>query len=124
MPLHKLYKKYRASELALLAWRSGEIASNMHHQRGVMSDNSTGDAPAYAEGNSSVGMDGIERALGSTIVDKLNKHDMDMRKLTGEEFCHYASVFKIPLGMSRLAKMMPPATVEEAKIREAYRRDA
>lgn len=87
LPLRKVYAEYTKSELTIMAWRSGEIASNMHsnYQEGTekhatLALAAAASAPASAFDRQ---MEAFEERLGK-VAPKLTE-DLDMRKLTGEE---------------------------------------
>ncbi len=101
LPLRKIYGEYTHSELAIAAWRSGETASNLYTPMPPPVDASAGvpggpmgllNDPLTAE---------LEERLGP-VAAKLDE-DLDMRKLTGDEFLRFAGALRIPLmpGMTR-----------------------
>lgn len=88
MPLREVHAKYTQSELGIQAWRSGEIASDMHSKYSQGStDRATG---ALTSGNPvpTAAETVLEERLGSDLVSKLDE-DLDFRKLTGDEVMRF-----------------------------------
>lgn len=91
MPLRQILKTYTKSELAIIAWRSGESAYNldqMHKERadGISNNNLKPDDIPTEDWISE-----IEDKMGADVVEKLGGIDgeVDLRKLTGDEVLRY-----------------------------------
>lgn len=101
MPLREMYGKYTKSELGIMAWRSGEISSNMHKDHAGSQTGAAGSSPAPAGYVSAKELE-VEERLGS-LASKLDE-DLDMRKLTGQEVRVFlgAQGLHVPVGFARL----------------------
>lgn len=105
MPMREIYAKYSKSELHMMAWRSGEVASNMQSNHPSLSQNAATPSldgatlPSNAVSDALVAE--VERRLGPVAL-KLDE-DCDLRKLTGEEVLRFMGAQGISLGGRVLA---------------------
>lgn len=127
LPLREVYGKYTKSELAMLAWRSSEMAANMHHDYQSPAVNGATPAlegaklPSYQPFDRE--MEVLEDALGP-VAAKLTE-DLDMRKLTGPEALHFMRTIGVPaIGMGHLAKPRNRVMVMGVDPVEAHKADA
>jgi hypothetical protein len=110
MPLREVYKTYTKSEMAIQAWRSGEVAFNMRTQRQEGANNRATNALDGANLPPTAAEEALERRLGPDLVAKLDE-EMDMRKLTGDEVQRYMGALGIPIG-GRMVGVPLPTTNE------------
>lgn len=101
MPSREIRRRFTKSDLALMAWRSAEVTSNMRDKtvKNIKLP-STMDGTGY--GTENVDKDemlrGIEERLGG-IVYKMCREDgeIDLRRLTGDEALTYMQALGIPV---------------------------
>lgn len=98
MPLREIHAKYTRSEMGIQAWRSGELASNMHVQyQSVPSERATGALESSYTPSASAYESVLEERIGQDILGKFDD-DMDMRKLTGDQVMRYMQAMGISVG--------------------------
>lgn len=104
MPLREIHARYTKSELAILAWRAGEvshtIASRTSQSRGgTFTPQQTSSQREFALPESD--MADLERRLGPVAYKLENeKGQVDLRQLTGEEAMIYMRSLGIQMGRS------------------------
>ena len=104
LPMRDIYKKYTKSELTMMAWRSQETAAALDKKVSTHTPNQSNASPqASAPVNLASallgedGFDGLERRLGTKIMNKLENADgeLDLRQLTGMEAMRFMNSFGI-----------------------------
>ena len=107
MPMREIYKRFTKSELAIMGWRSAELAYNMHvsHGRGA---NDGARRPLIDEdmdlrGRSEPDVEHQLRVMGEALAPIAKKMvnergEIDLRRLTGPEALRYFAVLGIPIG--------------------------
>ena len=103
IPMREIRRRFKRSEIAMLAWRSGEMAYNMsttrnksHLERpnGAQTEY-TGPPPVHSEQEIRM----LEERLGPVAVKMVNEEgDVDLRKLTGDEALQFMSSMGIHIG--------------------------
>lgn len=102
LPMGEIRKRFTRSEMALMAWRSAELAANM--------DRITKDARRPVERTKETefrdhmtddkDLAWIEDKLGPKIIERMvdpKTGEVDLRRLTGDEALRYMQTFGIPL---------------------------
>ena len=94
LPLREARKRYKRSELAIMSWRSSELAYNMGQR--VKSS-----SPSFAPMLEDAAVSALEHKLGS-IGDKITNVDgeVDLGQLTGEEAMRFFDAMGIQTGRS------------------------
>lgn len=120
MPLKQIHKTYRRSELALMAWRSGEVASNMHVDyklgAGDGAKRALDTIPLPTNAAIEHELSALEDRLGP-VAAKLDD-SLDMRKLTGDEVMRFMNAQGIVIGGRQLLGNADPMV---RQVNAAYR---
>lgn len=104
MPMRQILKQYTKSELAVIGWRSTEIAYNMDQVHREHVDDAARRAPetarAIVETVDERELRAIEARLGPVVYKMVDEKtgDVDLRKLTGDEAMKYCQALGIPIG--------------------------
>jgi hypothetical protein len=108
MPMRELKKKYRRSELAILAWRSGETQYNMMVNR----RNSPAAMPEGHAGPEMRALDpvhtpereaefqALEARMGPDVVARVEDPEtgsINLRRLRGDQAVRYLSALGVPV---------------------------
>lgn len=108
LPMREVNRRYTRSELGIMAWRSGEIASNMHSNYQNDRNNAASNALNAAKVLSTSAFDEkvreLEGRLGPELCEKLEgNEDVDLRQLTGPEVFRFmrAQGIKVNPGITR-----------------------
>jgi hypothetical protein len=103
IPIREVRKRFKRSEIAILAWRSSEMGYNMSVTRnkpildrsnGAQTDY-TGPPPVHSEQEIRM----LEERLGPVAIKMVNEQgEVDLRKLTGDEALHFMGSMGIHIG--------------------------
>lgn len=116
LPLRELRKRYTRSELAIMAWRSSEIAANMEDNMATVRKQQTQTADVVQQGAEAVVINAVRERELAIIEDKIGGFiwkavdektgDIDLRKLTGTEAAIYMEAMGItPPGTGAIAML-------------------
>lgn len=100
LPLREIKKRYKKSEMAIMAWRSSEMAFNMKANLHVPQGQRVAQPQQREELHSAVSDDALallERRLGPIVSKLENKNgEIDLGQLTGEEALRYMNAMGMP----------------------------
>lgn len=103
LPMREVRKRFTKSELAMVAWRSGEMAHNMTSKTRESAQSrpsgqqieSTGVPPVYSDAE----VRALEARMGPVAYKIANKEgEVDLRQLTGNEALQFMGAMGIRIG--------------------------
>jgi hypothetical protein len=103
IPMRDIRKRFKKSELAVLAWRSSEMGYNMSTTRNKQHQRRDNDSYSDYTGVPPVHNDreiqALEERLGPVVHKMVNdKGEVDLGRLTGDEALLYMSALGIHIG--------------------------
>ena len=107
MPTREIRQKFKKSEIAIMAWRSSEMAKNMETSYTSGMGKSDGTVPVSSSITEGIQAGGerdfaiLEEKMGDVVVNNMvnAEGDVDLRRLTGDQAIRYLSAMGLMVPM-------------------------
>ena len=121
--MREVRKRFCKSEMALMAWRSSEMAHNMRtRMQNTVTERDNGSQPVLSGAEQA-----LEERLGGDVVHNMvdDAGEISLRRLTGPQALRYCRALGIPLatgGMSRTLAQKDDVTQQYEAMEQERRR--